>query len=266
MEVIFLDLDDPAIGLSPTMAEAMVVSRPDPGPCDHRPTLALVRRQRPYALLGPRDLRLPRLADGVAFLARRGLPVYRRIGGGSLVVLDEDCLSFALAWPCRNPAHVGSSAGALGAPVLAGLRALGVPPRMGAARGSYCEGPSDLVADDGRKVAGMSVALRGGWALVSGMLLVRQDSAYATGIVAGFEAAAGGLRRYDPRAVTSLEATLGRSLEVEEVVERLLEAIAAWAGAAGDRGAVRPPDRRERASAAALTALRRAAPPDRAEA
>lgn len=209
LECLRLDLEDPGIGLSPTMAEAMVASRAAPAACEHRPTLALVRRQRPYALLGPRDLRLPRPKAGVEFLVRRGLPVYRRLGGGSLVVLDEDCLSFALAWPCRNPAHAGQSARALAPPVLAALSALGVQARMGAAVGSYCAGPSDLVvgAGDGRKVAGMALALRGGWALVSGMLLVRQNPAYVTGLIAGFEAAAG---RYTPLRRGGRDAPGGR--------------------------------------------------------
>lgn len=261
-----LDLEDPGIGLSPTMAEAMVAARAVPAACDHRPTLALVRRQRPYALLGPRDLRLPRLEAGVAFLARRGLPVYRRIGGGSLVVLDEDCLGFALAWPCRSPAHAGQSVRALAPPVLAALSALGVAARMGAAAGSYCEGPTDLVAGDGRKVAGLALALRGGWALVSGMLLVRQDPAYATGLIAGFEAAAGGTRRFEASAVTHLEAAAGRPLRVDAVADGLCAAIAAWAADAGVKPILRPPWRHERALARTLIGQRRVDAPRRAEA
>jgi octanoyl-[GcvH]:protein N-octanoyltransferase len=249
--------DDVGLGLSPTLAEAMVTCRPAPAACDHRPSLALVRWQRPYALLGPRDFRLPDVTAGVAFLERRGLPVFRRIGGGSLVVLDEDCLSFALAWPCRNPAHVSTTVPALAAPVLSALAALGAQVRLGAARGSYCEGPSDVVLADGRKVAGMSLALRGGWALLSGMLLVRQDPAYATGLVAGFEAAAGGERRYRADAVSRLDGALGRPLALEAVADALTGAYAAWAEAAVAPIALRPPDGRERARAAELLGLRR---------
>ncbi len=252
-----LEADDPGLGLSPTMAEAMVSCRPAPRACDHRPALALLRSQRPYALLGPRDCRLPDLDAGVAFLARRGLPAFRRVGGGSLVVLDDDCLSFALAWPCRSPGHVQGALLSLAAPVLEALGALGASAHLGAAAGSYCEGPSDLILEDGRKVAGMALALRGGWALLSGMLLVRQDPAYATGLVAGFEAAAGGARRYDARVVARLDRVLGRTLAPVEAADALSSAFAAWARRQGSGFALRPPDSVERARAGTLLALRR---------
>lgn len=257
LECVRLDADDAAIALSPVMAETLVAARARPGGCAHVPTLALVRRQRPYALLGPRDLRLPRLGEGVAFLERRGLPVYRRVGGGSLVVLDEDCLSFALAWPCANPGHAGAAVRLLAEPIIACLAALGAKAHLGAAAGSYCEGPSDVVLDDGRKVAGMSLALRGGWALLSGMLLVRQDPAYATGIVAGFEAASGGARQYLSAAVTRLDAALGRPLDPEATAEALLRAMAAWAGADAAGFRTRAPSGREREVARALLPERR---------
>ena len=263
LECLRVEPGDEAFGLSPVLAESMVVSASGAGGavgCDHRPTLALVRRQRPYALLGPRDLRLPRVGDGVAFLERRGLPAFARIGGGSLVVLDDDCLSFALAWRCRNPTHVGLAVRGLAAPALAALARLGVAARMGAAPGSYCEGPSDLVAPDGRKIAGIAAALRGGWALVSGMLLVRQDPAYATGVVAGFEAVAGGNRRYDAGAVTNLERVLGRPLAVESVAAALIAALGHWADAEGATAVERSPRAAELAIARVLFERRRVRP------
>jgi len=257
LDLVRLDLDDPCLSLSPVMAEAVVTAQGPRAVCDHRPTVALIRRQRPYALLGPRDARLPDLDAGVAFLARRGLPAYMRIGGGSLVVLDEDCLSFAVAWPCRSPAHVGQAARALGAPALEAVRALGIDARMGAASGSYCEGPTDLVAPDGRKVAGMAVALRGGWALVSGMLLVCQDPRYATGVVRGFERAAGGPRAYRSEAVTRLCDLSAAAGTVDAVAAALEASLAAWAGRAGLPARVRRAGPAEAYAAGGLVGRRR---------
>lgn len=254
-----VDLGDPALSLSPVLAETMV-SGPAPAACDHRPTRALIRRQRPYALLGPRDRHLPRLGEGIDFLARRGLPTYMRVGGGSLVVLDEDCLSFALAWPCRSPAHVGQTVRAMGEPVIAALSRLGIEAHMGSAHGSYCEGPSDLVAADGRKVAGMAVSLRGGWALLSGMLLVRQDPRYATGVVAGFEAVSGGGRAFRWQAVTNLESALGAPVTVEGAGDALEAALARWGAAGGRALAHRSIDATTKQTAAALLARRRLMP------
>jgi octanoyl-[GcvH]:protein N-octanoyltransferase len=259
MDIVRVDVGHPALAVSPALVEALVTASA-PAACDHRPALAVVRRQRPYALLGPRDLRLPDVGAGVAWLARRGLPAYTRIGGGSLVVLDEGCLSFAVAWPCRNPAHAGANARALARPALAALEALGVAARQGAARGSYCEGPSDLVTAAGRKVAGLALAQRGGWAVAGGMLLVRQDPVYATALVQGFERAAGGGRRFDPRAVTSLEEAGGRRMSMAAAAQAMVEALTRWAREAGETVRVRPPTGEETARAAVLLARRRVEP------
>lgn len=235
-----IDLGHPAIDLSPVLAETIApwALSPNGEFGEHRRVLCLVRRQRRYALLGPRDRRLPDLAAGIAYLEGQGLAAFMRTGGGSLVVLDEDCLSFALAWPCRNPGHVADHFVALSEPVRMALAALGVPAAIGQARGSYCEGPTDLVGPDGRKVAGMSQALRNGVAMVSGMLLVRQDADWATSVVAGFERFAGG----DPGhlradAVTSLARLRGRGLSVDEVADVLEGTIRIWAGSLGLREA-----------------------------
>lgn len=256
LEIWRVDLEHPALAVSPVLAETMVADGA-PRECDHRPARALIRRQRPYALLGRRDGRLARLDEGLAFLARRGLPAYMRVGGGSLVILDEDCVSFALAWPCRNPGHAGATMRAMAIPVIGALSALAIDARMGRASGSYCEGPSDLVAADGRKIAGMALSLRDGWALVSGMLLVRQDPRYATGIVAGFEAVSGGDRTFRWQAVTHLEAVRGAPLGGEAAADALETAFGTWAAEAG-RAAVRVPiDPARYAIAAGLLARRR---------
>lgn len=247
MRLVRVDLSHAALPLSPVLAETLA-----PWPVTfwrntasrglragsageaHLPMLVLVRRQRPYALLGPRDQRLPDLAAGVRYLVSQGFPVYRRTGGGSLVLLDEGCVSFAVSVPCRDLTHVGRHVADLSAPVRMALERLGVQAAVGRAAGSYCEGPSDLVTADHRKVAGMAQAVRDGYAMVSGMLLVEQDPAWATAQVAAFEAAAGG----DPShlradAVTSLRQATGRAISAEQAMDALVDGFGRWARARG---------------------------------
>src|SRR5690606_27095759 len=135
------------------------------------PTL-LLRWQRPHVLLGPVDGRLPRLGEGVRWLEARGYPVYMRISGGSAVFLDEHCLGFAVAVPCRDLTRLRDNYERLLAGLIAALVSLGIPARFGEAPGSYCPGPYDLLLEDGRKIAGVAQAMRRGFAEVGGMLLV----------------------------------------------------------------------------------------------
>jgi octanoyl-[GcvH]:protein N-octanoyltransferase len=233
VRLVRVDLHHPAVELSPVLAETLApwpLSQP-PAPDGHGPVLALVRRQRPYVLLGPKDLRLARAQEGVALLDAMGYPVYARLGGGSMVLLDEDCLSFALAVPCRNPGHVQLHFELLTQPVRQALEGMGVAVRMDRAPGSYCEGPSDLVeVRRGRKVAGVAQAVRAGYAMVSGMILVRQDPSRATALVAAFERAAGGSpQRLRAEVVTSLQEELGRDVTPHEVADMVQEALGRWA-------------------------------------
>ncbi|MBE3590289.1 MAG: lipoate--protein ligase family protein [Firmicutes bacterium] len=212
-----VDLASPEIELSPVLAETLAATAAAEG----RPVV-LLRRQRPYVLLGPRDRRLPRLADGLRWLAARGLPVYQRIGGGSAVWLDETCLSFAVARPCRDFTETERNFLELADGVRRGLARLGLAARFGAAPGSYCEGPFDLVVGEPpRKLAGVAQAIRGGFALVSGMVLVAQDPARATALLQGFYRASGDGRRLDAAAVTSVERELGRAVDPAEAAAAL---------------------------------------------
>lgn len=237
------------LALSPLLAETMAREVARSG----RPAL-LVRHQAPYLLLGPQDRRLPRLADGLAWLAEQNLPVYHRLGGGSAVRLDQDCLSFAVARPCRDLTAWRANFIEMAAGAIRGLTRLGLPAEFGEAAGSYCPGPFDVVVN-GVKVAGMAQAIRGGYALVSGMLLVHQDPEAATTFVNEFYRRAGSPRSYVPQAVGRLDAFVpGLTLDaVESAV------IAGYAEAADLIEA--PFTAAEWALAAALRSGREAAPP-----
>lgn len=207
---------DELLALSPTIAEAAAVSV---GAGEAPPTI-VVRRQKPYALLGPKDRRLPAVDDGAAVLRNAGLPVFRRIAGGTAVILDEGCISFAVIKPCRDFTMIHRNFDEMTVGVRLALRRLGIESEFGAAPGSFCEGPYDLVSG-GRKIAGVAQAMRRGFAMVSGMLLVSQDPVPVTKLLNEFYAAAGGTPDLIPDNVVTLSGLLGRPVTVEEVEEAL---------------------------------------------
>lgn len=174
----------------------------------------------PYVLLGPDDRRLPQLADGLAFCRDLALPVYERISGGSAVFLDEHCLSFAVVRPCRDFTMLHRNYRELAGGVLAGLAHLGLQAEFGPAPGSFCEGPYDVVVD-GIKIAGVAQAIRRGFALVSGMVLVDQDPVETTQLLNRFYRTAGVDKNLRPGAVTNLVQLLGRPVTMGEVESAL---------------------------------------------
>ncbi|HEX6989004.1 MAG TPA: lipoate--protein ligase family protein [Bacillota bacterium] len=217
------DRDPEMLAASPVLAETIgeAVARGDV------PPTLLLRWQRPHVLLGPSDRRLPRLSQGVRWLEAQGLPVFMRISGGTAVLLDDTCLSFAVAVPCRDLTRLRSNYESLLAGVLDALTGLGLKVQFGEAPGSYCPGPYDLVLDDGRKIAGVAQAMRRGFAEVGGMLLVDQDPAQAVRVLEGFYRRAGDARRFAADSVTSLAAVLGRPVTRSEAAAVVIEAYRA---------------------------------------
>ena len=197
--------------ISPVLAETAAISVGEGA----APPTVVIRRQRPYALLGPRDERLPRLADGIRVLGQAGLSVFVRPSGGSAVILDEGCLSFGVARPCTDFTSIKRNFEELTEGVRRALGYLGLDARFGEAPGSFCPGPYDLMV--GRyKVAGIAQAMRGGYTLVSGMLLVSQDPVPVTRLLNAFYSAAGGPANLVPDNVAPLSTLLGRPVSMEE--------------------------------------------------
>lgn len=202
--------------LSPVLAET--VAR---WSADRESSAVVIRHQKPYILLGPKDRRLPQLDSAVRWLNDLGYPVFMRIGGGSAVLLDEECLSFAVSQPCRDFTVWEANFRSMAQGVIDGLRSIGIDAGFGRAVGSYCEGPYDLVAN-GQKIAGIAQAIRGGFALVSGMLLIRQDPVTTTALLQEFYERAGSDLVLDPNAVTALMRLPGmKALTVEAVEDAL---------------------------------------------
>ena len=200
--------------LSPALAETVAMSVVESA----RPAL-LLRSQSPYILLGPKDRHLPRLDDGVAWLRAQGFPVFFRLGGGSAVLLDGQCVSFAVIRPCRDLTSWRKNFYDLTEGVVRGLKRLDIAAEFGEAEGSYCPGMYDLVVD-GRKVAGIAQAIRRGYAMVSGMLLVHQDPVRTTAVIQEFYERAGSDRQFRATAVTRLDAL--RPLSMDSVFDAII--------------------------------------------
>lgn len=210
-----------ALELSPVLAETIAESVASGA----QPPTVLLRRQKPYVLLGPADTRLPGAANGVAWLREQGYPVFVRISGGSAVVLDETCLSFAVAIPCRDLTALRSNYERLAGGVIDGLARLGVQAYFAEVENTYCPGPYDLAAG-GRKIAGIAQALRRGFAEVGGMVLVAQEPERAIELIEGFYKAAGQPRKFDPDRHTNLHRLCGRPVAMEEVITAIAGAYA----------------------------------------
>ena len=215
--LIALGPTDPAdlLRLSPVLGEAVAQTVVQSG----IPALVL-RRQAPYMLLGPQDRRLPKLAEGIRWLADQGLGAFFRPGGGSAVLLDGGCLSFAVIRPCRDLTQWQQNFRDLTAGVLRGLAMLGVDAHFGLADGAYCPGPFDLITGAGQKIAGVAQAIRAGSATVSGMLLVHQDPEHATALVQDFYRRAGRTVEYRADAVTRLDAIA--PVDIDRVQEAVI--------------------------------------------
>lgn len=244
--------DASLLDLSPALAETLAETAALTG----EPQFCL-RRQRPYILLGPQDMRLPDLAEGLRYIESAGLPARRRVGGGAAVLLDGDCLSFAAAIPCRDIGRLDRNFEELTSPVRTALAEVGVRAAFGRAEGSFCEGPQDLLDRTGRKVAGVAQALRRGYALVSGMILVRQDPVQTTAFLQEFYRVSGSQRSLRADAVTSVSRALGRDVALEEVysaIETVLARSGNWRMDALDGG--------ERARAQDILREHRMRPPD----
>lgn len=215
---IHIGADAPAknIRLSPVLAE--IAAR---WSATQEATAVVIRHQMPYILLGPKDRRLPRLDSAVQWLKAQGYPVFMRIGGGSAVLLDRECLSFAVSRPCRDFTVWEDNFRSMSLGVIDGLSSIGIRCTFGRAKGSYCEGPFDLVVD-GQKIAGIAQAIRGGFALVSGMLLIRQDPLATTALLQEFYRRAGSSLVLDAQAVTALSRLSGcQDLEMSDVESAL---------------------------------------------
>ena len=208
---------DSALRLSPVLTETAAVSA-----AERDMLTVVIRRHRPYILLGPSDRRLPGLDRIRDWAEARGLPAFIRIGGGSLVWQDAGTISFGVARKSRDLTALERNFRELGEGVLRAFRHLGLENVVyGRAAGSYCEGPWDMVVD-GVKIAGVAQAIRGGFALVSGMILVNQDPVETTRIIEELYELGGSPRRLRAEAVTNLERLLGHPIGLEEVERALL--------------------------------------------
>lgn len=120
---------------------------------------------------------------------------------------------------------------ALCAPIAAVLAGLGIDTRFGEAPDSFCDGRFNLLAPDGRKIAGTAqtwrISRESGrrYALAHAVVFVAGDMIAATAAVNRFHELVGAPRRFDPAAVATLAGIAGAPVDEAMFRDRLNNAI-----------------------------------------
>lgn len=214
------------------------------------PPTIFLRPQPEHLMLGPVDLRLPQLVNGLRFAEAQGLPVYRRASGGSAVLLDPQCLCFSVLTPRRDLTSLRENYRQLTAGVFAALASFGLKPAFGEAA-TYCPGPFDILVD-GVKLIGTSQTIRGGVAEVNGVMPIDQDLDRMMAMLEAFYRAAGEPRFFRRSLATTLQRAVGRPVTLRQCAAAIAAAYQAiWPAVAA------PPTPEELVLARRLLPLRR---------
>lgn len=174
--------------------------------------------------------RLPRFDAACSASAAAGRPVQVRGSGGGLVPQGPGLLNLSLAWPAPSVTPASSDAiyRSLAAELSGAFARLGIATQVQEVAGSFCDGRFNL-AIGGRKCVGTAQA----WRRVDGqpvvlahaVIVTTAEPAALAAAANGFEAAAGGERRYRADALTRLlDATPG--LAPDELQARVVTALA----------------------------------------
>lgn len=190
-----------------------------------------------------RDAALPRFDAAARDLAAAGWPCTIRESGGGAVPLGPESPILSLAVPVADPPafSIPEIYRALCAPIAVALAGLGIETRFGAAPDSFCDGRFNLLAADGRKIAGTAqtwrISRESGrrYALAHAVFFAAGDMASATAAVNWFYELAGAPRRLDPAAVVTLAGITGTPVDktvfrghLRDAIGRILEADSAF--------------------------------------
>lgn len=210
---------EPALGVA---LEAAIME--SVGSAQAPPTLR-VWSGAPALVLGRAETGLKGLAGGLAWAQNAGLAVVRRHSGGQAVLHGPGYLNISLTAPSPSLGDLARDYKNLCAPLIAGLGRLGVATAFGEVRHSFCAGPYDLVAADGRKLVGVAQARRTGAVLVHGTLLLNPDLDALAATITAFYQAAGLPERAVARAtLTSVAQIAGAGVTAAAIAQAVAAA------------------------------------------
>jgi lipoate-protein ligase A len=157
-----------------------------------------------HLAFGRRDARADGYERARAAAARRGFPPVERDVGGRAVAFSGTTVALAHATPAAGRGDIGARYADALATLRAALATLGVDARPGEPPDSFCPGAHSLRA--GGKLAGLAQRVRGGAALVVGVVVV-DDASEIAGVLAPVYDALG--VPFDPDSVGSVAAAGG---------------------------------------------------------
>ncbi len=203
------------------------------------PNTFLLRRLQPCVLIGAsqdaaREVNLDECR-------RRGIPVVRRPSEGGAVYCDRDCLVFSAIFLMEERAgDPPDSALAVWGRIIASAFQM-----MGVSAEACFSGPNDILVG-GRKVAGLTLTDWYGVRSFSGAILFDADVAAMEAVLmpSPEKRERHGAKRIAER-ITTLRKCLERHLEVREVTESLVSAIARERGINFERGKLSAGEREE---------------------
>lgn len=163
-----------------------------------------------------------RFAKQVERLEKEGFSVVERLSGGEAIFQDEGCLNFSIivprpynGWKWDKLEEIFK---VLCSGLIKGLEKLGIYCEHSQVD-SFCSGPYDL-ATGGKKIAGVSLALRSKFVLIHGTLIVNTDLKKYVATLKKFYG------KIKEDKITSLEKEAGKKLQTNELFKNILGSYA----------------------------------------
>lgn len=199
------------------------------------PARTLVWESAPALVVSLSDKQLPRYANAANASAAEGWPVAVRSSGGTAVPVGPGILCVSVLSSFEGtPPPLARGYDDICNPIIAALAEFGVAATVGPAPGSFCDGKFNVLVN-GQKIAGTAqrrTTRTGGGAMLShAVVIIDGDPKKFTTVVEKFYERAGGDRRFDADAVTSLRRFAG-SRSRASLIGDFMEALRRASGAA----------------------------------
>lgn len=165
---------------------------------------------REYFVLGKHYTKKLEKAGKLESIRRYGIPILQRPSGGEAILHDSSCINLCVIVSRTNYPElrrIDMAFKILSSGLLRSLEGMGIQTRFGTVA-RFCPGPYDILVE-GKKIAGLSVLIRGGFALLHGTLFVESGAEYASKL----EVFYGSVRD----EITCLRTLTGKSVNIKDL-------------------------------------------------